>query len=323
VGKTPFDLLDEKDEEKIVETFVKIANKKEPFYGLENWNVHKNGSRVLMETSGVPIIDEKGQLAGYRGIDRDITERKKLQQELEKYTHDLERIVEERTKQLHEKERLATIGQTAGMVGHDIRNPLQAIVSELYYAKETMTEQPDCESKRDAIGSIDFIQEQVDYISKIVSDLQDYARETKPTFSHVNFEDILVAVFSSIAVPDNILLSFNVEPNVKAFSDANFLRRIITNLTSNAIQAMPNGGNLKVSVKKAGNYIQITVQDSGQGIPEDVKDKIFKPLFTTKSKGQGFGLPVVKKFVEQLGGTITFDSQDGKGTTFRIQLPLA
>ena len=79
VGKTPFDLIDEEDEEKIVNSFLEIANKKEPFYGLENWNVHKNGSRVLLETSGVPILDKKGQLLGYRGIDRDITERKKTE----------------------------------------------------------------------------------------------------------------------------------------------------------------------------------------------------------------------------------------------------
>ena len=82
VGKTPFDLVSEDDTEKIAKTFVEIANKMEPFFGLENWNIHKNGSLVLLETSGIPIIDEKGQLAGYRGIDRDITERKKAEEAL-------------------------------------------------------------------------------------------------------------------------------------------------------------------------------------------------------------------------------------------------
>ncbi len=82
VGKTPFDLVLEDETEKITNAFIEIANKKEPFFGLENWNVHKNGSLVLLETSGVPILDEKGQLVGYRGIDRDITERKKAEEAL-------------------------------------------------------------------------------------------------------------------------------------------------------------------------------------------------------------------------------------------------
>ena len=95
VGKTPFDLIDEADEEKILNSFLEIANKKEPFYGLENWNIHKNGSRVLLETSGVPILDKKGQLLGYRGIDRDITERKKTEEALANAQVTLKRQLDE------------------------------------------------------------------------------------------------------------------------------------------------------------------------------------------------------------------------------------
>jgi two-component system sensor histidine kinase AtoS len=104
-------------------------------------------------------------------------------------------------------------------------------------------------------------------------------------------------------------------------ADPDISKRIFGNLVINAIQAMPNGGKLTVQAYKEANDSIITVEDTGVGIPEDAKDKIFTPLFTTKSKGQGFGLPVVKRMTETLGGTVTFESQQGKGTKFIIRLP--
>ncbi len=99
------------------------------------------------------------------------------------------------------------------------------------------------------------------------------------------------------------------------------LKRALANLVNNAIQAMPNGGELRVSaIQEKGNII-ITVEDSGMGIPKKVQDKLFTPLFTTKSKGQGFGLSVVKRITESIGGTICFESEVGKGTKFIMRLP--
>jgi signal transduction histidine kinase len=85
---------------------------------------------------------------------------------------------------------------------------------------------------------------------------------------------------------------------------------------------MPNGGNLKIIATKTENKAVIAVSDTGKGIPEEIKPKLFTPLVTTKAKGQGLGLAVVKRLVEALNGSITFESQEGKGTTFTIQLPL-
>jgi PAS domain S-box-containing protein len=321
VGKTPFDLIATKDEEKILKAFLEIANKKEPFYGLENWNVHKNGSRVLLETSGVPILGEKGQLLGYRGIDRDITERKKLQEKLEKYSKGLEILVEERTRQLQEKERLAAIGQTAGMVGHDIRNPLQAIVSELYMVKESMAQTPQGTDKQELLESITFIEEQVDYVNKIVADLQDYAKPLNPEYAVVNLADLIVSVFDAIVLPNNIELKVNVKDNLKLKTDATFIKRAVTNLVNNAVQAMPKGGELTLTVCKRKDCVVVTVSDTGQGIPDSVKANLFKPLTTTKAKGQGLGLAVVKRLVEGLNGKVSFESEEGKGTKFLIELP--
>jgi signal transduction histidine kinase len=250
------------------------------------------------------IVIKDGKIIGARGIVVDLTESKATE------------------RQLKDNERLAAIGATAGMVGHDIRNPLQAIVSELYLAKETMASAPDGIGKKEAIDSLNFVQEKVDYISKIVGDLQDYARKTNPIIKDVNIKDFIRKTFSAISIPSSVVAEYKLEGNPQLKTDPDFLRRIITNLSTNAIQAMPTGGKLMLKVKENNGFVEISVSDTGTGIPKEIQEKIFTPLFTTKSKGQGFGLAVVKKFVEQLGGTITFESQEGKGTKFTIELPL-
>ena len=101
------------------------------------------------------------------------------------------------------------------------------------------------------------------------------------------------------------------------------MNRILYNLVTNAVQAMPKGGKLSIKAHKEAEDILITVKDTGVGIPEKVKGKLFTPMFTTKSKGQGFGLAVIKRMTEALGGTVTFKSQEGKGTKFIIRLPIS
>lgn len=219
-----------------------------------------------------------------------------------------------------ETERLVAIGQTAGMIGHDIRNPLQAIVSELYLAKDAIANTPHLEDKALALESINMIEEQTDYISKIISDLQDYARPLKPEYREVEFTELVVSVFQTINIPDKIVLKINVKGLPKIKTDPTMLRRALTNLINNAIQAMPNGGTLELTALKKDDRAVITVSDTGQGIPEEIKVKLFTPLVTTKAKGQGLGLAVVKRLVEALNGSITFDSTEGVGTTFTITL---
>jgi PAS domain S-box-containing protein len=230
-------------------------------------------------------------------------------------------IIEDKTEEEKNKQ-LSTIGQLAGMVGHDIRNPLQAIIGDLYLLRSIVDEVKE-EDRHSVIETIEAISQNINYISKIVADLQDYSKKLIPRIEEAILEDIINKAFSTIDVPENIQTQCIIEPNVNLKTDVSYIRRIITNLTSNAIQAMPNGGKLTIEakLKKDSNTIQITVSDTGHGIPKETQKKLFTPLFTTRPKGQGFGLIVVKKFVETLGGIISFESEVGKGTTFTIQIP--
>jgi signal transduction histidine kinase len=246
--------------------------------------------------------------------------RQHMQEDIKKYTYDLEKEVEYRTKQLQEKERLAAIGQTASMVGHDIRNPLQSIIGELFLAKEEIKAMPNTDSKAQMKQTIESIEEQTFYINKIVADLQDYTRPLAPRLELVRMQDSINESLTSIVLPDNITLEKQIT-GVQLTSDPLFIKRILVNLISNAIQAMPRGGKLIIVCKLVNDTVKISVSDTGTGIPDSVKSQIFQPLFTTKAKGQGLGLSVVKRLVEALKGSISFVSKEGDGTTFTVTIP--
>jgi signal transduction histidine kinase len=231
--------------------------------------------------------------------------------------------VEERTRKLNDSERLAAIGTTAGMVGHDLRNPLQSIRGETYLAKSELQAIPESESKKNIQESIETIEKQIIYMNKIVSDLQDFVKPINPTKKPFELHKFIKDMLGEIIVPENIKVQAQITEDVPMLNaDWDLLKRVFINLLNNAIQAMPEGGILQVNAVQKDEKVQISVKDTGSGIPESVKPKIFVPLFTTKSKGQGFGLAVCKRVVEAHGGTITFESQEGKGATFTVELTI-
>ncbi|HTY75745.1 MAG TPA: CheR family methyltransferase, partial [Candidatus Nanoarchaeia archaeon] len=254
----------------------------------------------------------------------DITDRKKLEAEQKRHVEVLEETVSEQAKKLVAAERLSTIGATAGMVGHDIRNPLQAITSDVYLTKTELASTADTEEKKNALECLTEIEKNIDYINKIVQDLQDYARPLNPNAGKVDLKIIIEKLLQKNGIQENINVTVKVEDEARqVVADADYLNRILYNLVTNAVQAMPQGGKLMIHVFREANYVVITVKDTGVGIPEVVQSKLFTPMFTTKAKGQGFGLPVVKRMTESLGGTVSFESQEGKGTTFTVRLPLS
>jgi len=292
-------------------------------YEIEHRVVRKSTGEIrIVYEKCQHVRDENGKIVRSIGMVQDITDRKMMEAKLEEYSKHLESLVEERTKQLKDAERLAAIGATAGMVGHDIRNPLQAITSDVYLAKSDLALTPESEEKRNMQESLDEIEKNVSYINKIVADLQDFARPIKPKIEETELEQTIESVIARLNVPGNVTLKHSVRKDFpKLKTDEAYLQRILTNLANNAIQAMPNGGKLVIDAFTKNGKAVITVEDNGEGIPENVRSKLFMPLVTTKSKGQGFGLSVVKRFTEGLGGTVTFESDVGKGTKFTIELP--
>jgi len=271
-----------------------------------------------------PYLTEDKKIDGAFLSFTDITGRKKAEEALNQYSKTLEILVGERTRQLKDSERLAAIGATAGMVGHDIRNPLQAIVNEVYFAKKELDKMAKSEPKESAIESLGEIEINIDYINKIVQDLQDYSRPLNPKLEEVDLKLLIARIITKNSDQGNVKVSINIKEDARLIlTDPYFLNRILYNLVTNALQSMPEGGELNIGSMCEKEGIVITVKDTGVGIPKDVQGKLFTVMFTTKAKGQGFGLPVVKRMTESLGGTITFETAEGKGTTFSIHLPKA
>jgi PAS domain S-box-containing protein len=328
VGKQTCSLLRTKSPEPFGEITLKL--KRAGIWSGQLIHHTKDNRKVVVHSWWQSKLDAKGGIAEILESNVDMTERNRIQSKLEEnacileeYANQMEELANERAKQLNQAERLATIGQTAGMEGHDIRNPLQAIVGELYLAKDEIYSLPDNAAKKSVLESITCIEENLYYIDKIVADLQDYTKPLKPSKEKVNIEKIIEEALLIVAIPINLEVSIVVEEGFPQFmADFSMLKRVLMNLIQNAVQAMPNGGKLKVNAERQDKQVCISVADTGEDIPEEVQSKLFTPLFTTKSKGQGFGLAVVKRLVEAQDGKISFQSQNQKGTTFIIHLPI-
>ncbi len=318
-----FKIINEKSRKSVEDPVSKVISNGK-IVGLANHTIliRKDGSEVPIDDSGAPIKDKNGKILGVVLIFRNIGERRELERKIEAYTNNLENIVAERTEKLKNAERLAAIGATTGMVGHDIRNPLQAITGDLYLANQEIEALPDCEAKHELKEYCNSIEENVFYINKIVSDLQDFTRTLKLNAEHVDIMEILGKVIEEAKIPDKIQAQLLVHEKTVIDTDPAYLRRALTNLIVNAIQAMPDGGMLTVEAQQKDGTVEISVKDRGVGIPPEIRPNLFTPLFTTKSKGQGLGLAVVKRFIDAMNGTITYESQVGKGTTFTVKLPL-
>jgi signal transduction histidine kinase len=176
------------------------------------------------------------------------------------------------------------------MVGHDIRNPLQSMIGEIYLLKQFLTNMPESETKKEVDESLQAMDENIAYINKIVADLQDYSRKLTPDYNNINLSESINNIVQGISIPDNINLVVNARVSITMKTDPVFLRRALTNLINNAIQAMPSGGTLTIRVYEKDDKAFIEVADTGTGIPEEVKSRLFTPMMTTKAKGQGLGL---------------------------------
>jgi signal transduction histidine kinase len=243
-----------------------------------------------------------------------------LQEELENTKERLRESKEEQ-EQLVRSERLEAIGEAATMVGHDLRNPLQAIENATYYLN---TELAKTQSSAAVMDSIRIIHKSIEYADNIVNDLLCFASTRKPVSTKTDINELIKGTLLQINVPDNIETHTELDKLPKIEGDKQMLKRVFINLADNAVQAMePKGGKLEVTTKQADNSIEIKIKDTGVGISEENLQKIFAPFFTTKAQGMGVGLAICKRFVEQHHGTIEVESKEGEGSTFTIQLPIS
>lgn len=249
-------------------------------------------------------------------------------EQLEKLNRTLENRVEARTRELKsaqeeliKKERLAAMGQMASVVSHEIRNPLAVMNNSIYFIKTKLGTQVDAKISK----HISIIESEIRQANGIIDEILSFARtrELKPKLTHLNsyLEDLV----STYPFPQHIELEKKFYPSqINVNIDQDEMNQVIRNLIKNAIEVMPERGKIIIRTDvTAENMAKIEIEDTGPGIPKDVLEKLFTPFFTTKARGTGLGLAVVKKVIERHKGKVEIISEVGEGTCFKLYLPIS
>jgi signal transduction histidine kinase len=217
--------------------------------------------------------------------------------------------------------RLSASSRLTRGVAHEVKNPINAIVLHLQLLQSKLRE-IDPDTRR----HIDIIDSEIRRLDRVVGILVDFTRPRDLRFEEIDFRRLLEEVVS-LAVPDaeqhgvQIVRDLPTEPlSVKV--DTDFLKQAILNVVLNGVQAMADGGQLSISARREDTMVVTDIRDQGKGIPPEVQDKIFELYFTTKTDGSGIGLAQTYQILQWHYGSVDFESVDGRGTTFRLRLPL-
>jgi signal transduction histidine kinase len=283
----------------------------------------------------VTTNDEIGDLAQtFLGMSESLKEKTgeliHAKQELEKFTKFLEKRVDSRTRELKaaqdeliKKERLAAIGQMASVVGHEIRNPLAVINNSIYFIKTKLGTggEPDVKITK----HIKIIESEIQQANGIINEILTYSRQRELQLEKVRINDWLEELLSVYPFPPHIQVEKLFDPaNPSVEIDKTEMQQAVRNLVGNGIEVMPapKGGKVTIrSVIPEAGWVRVDIADAGSGIPQDVLDKIFAPFFTTKARGTGLGLAVVRKVVDHHKGKVDVESTVGVGTTFKLYIP--
>ncbi|MBA4417369.1 MAG: hypothetical protein C0392_05610 [Syntrophus sp. (in: bacteria)] len=301
------------------------------------------GERVL-HTMKMPVFDNKGNPQYLLGISEDITERKRDEQEIRRLNGELLQKMEqlqEAQEELVRKEKLAILGRLAGIVGHELRNPLGVMNNAVYYLKMVLTEADETTKEY-----LDIIRQEIGNSLRIISDLLDFARTRTPQRRTITVRELIDGNLGKCTTPENISVQIDIPGTLPVVNvDPPQMGQVFQNLITNAVQAMPNGGVLTISARLVqrstfevsgssstlntqhstldADFIEIRIEDTGEGITPENLPKLFQPLFTTKIKGVGLGLVVCKNLIEANGGRIKVESMFNKGTIFSVILPFS
>jgi PAS domain S-box-containing protein len=286
--------------------------------------IQKDGTRRCVANKYTSSPQEDGTSRQYV-ISTDVTERRQVEKALKEHSRHLEDMVDERTKalqnaeeELTRMEKLALLGELAGGVSHELRNPLAVITNAIYFLRTMLTDADDTIAEY-----LEMITYEVNRAAKIVSDLLDFSR-AKPT----EREETSVSEFVSEALhrkrpPDGTAVETNIPSDLPpVYVDPQQMGLVMANLVANAFEAMPCGGALTITAWQENDHVTLSVADTGHGIAPEHITKIFEPLFTTKTHGIGLGLSLCKSLVEANEGIIQVESVVGNGSTFTLALPM-
>jgi len=311
--------------------YAEVVEKGSAVLGERKWR-RKDGNLIDVNVT-VNTAQQAGRTTLFV-LAQDITERKQVEEALKEYSIRLGADVEARTRELRDaqeqlvrQEKLAVLGQLAGGVGHELRNPLAVINNAVYYLKLV---QPDADDKVKSYHSM--IEKETRTAEKIITDLLDFARIKSVDREPAAVSELVQRVLERFPAPPSVKVTLKLPATLpKVFADPRQMEQVLGNLVVNACQAMvsrssttgvKDGGKLTITAIRKKEMVAIAVKDTGTGIsPENMK-KLFEPLFTTKLKGIGLGLAVSKKLAEANGGRIEVQSEAGKGSTFTLYLPI-
>ena len=292
----------------------------------------------LTRTVDIRTRDEIGQLSinfnqMTRSLKASYDEKEKIMAQLRENVNNLSDANKELVKineqlndaqeRLLRSEKLAVVGKLASGVGHELRNPLGAIRNALFIIKKKKDNTSKSNDVQKFNQLVEIVEKETDRSIKIVNDLLGFSRTAKPAVSPTNIGSIIESSLSRLKIPDKINKVVQVENTLPLVPvDANQIEQVFINLVQNAMDAMPKGGWLTVHAQRENNFLAITITDTGCGIPDTIKNKIFDPLFTTKPKGMGLGLAISSNIIQRHEGSIDLKSKEGEGTSFIIKLPI-
>jgi two-component system NtrC family sensor kinase len=307
IGKIrTLDLIPKAEAREWLKRFKEINARREPFFGFEITHLHKNGTPILFEISGIPNFDSDGNFKGYVGINKNITERKRMEE------------------QLMLTDRLASIGELASGIAHELNNPLTSVIG---FSQLLLEEDLSQNLKED----LSTIYSEAQRASAIVKNLLTFARKHAPMrqLSHVNniLEDVL-KLRSYEQKVNNIELEKQFAADLPEIMVDYFqMQQVFLNLIVNAESAMleANGrGKMVITTGRNNHTVKITIADNGPGIAKENLRRVFDPFFTTKEvgKGTGLGLSICHGIIAGHGGRIYAEGAVNEGATFVVELPL-